>query len=165
MVAIRRINTAVVIRYRYYQLTAALSSIAIVVSIAAQLSAQQMPLPTERAEATSYFDMELSDTFGDTEYQPASDWTEPLRSCDRGISIEPVYYGEVFTNARGGLSTDDATQYQALFDLPLTLDFQKSRLPLPGRFFLLAQNTHGRGLPTEIRQCLRSNRLPGRRLR
>ena len=66
------------------------------------------------------------------------------REC--GVSIDPVYYGEVFTNARGGISTSGATKYQALLDLPVTIDFEKLNAPLPGTFFLLAQNTHGRGL-------------------
>jgi porin len=60
--------------------------------------------------------------------------------------LEPVYYGEAFTNTRGGISTHNATRYQALLDLPLTLELEKTSLPVPGRFFLLAQNTHGRGL-------------------
>jgi porin len=66
-----------------------------------------------------------------------------IHSC---ISGAPVYYGELFTNARGGISTKDATRYQALLDLPITFDFDKTRVPVPGKFFLLAQNTHGRGL-------------------
>jgi porin len=74
----------------------------------------------------------------------------PPVSPDSGISLEPVYCGEVFTNARGGTSTRDATQYQALLDLPLTIDLEKTSLPMPGRFFLLAQNTHGRGLSNEF---------------
>jgi carbohydrate-selective porin OprB len=61
-----------------------------------------------------------------------------------------VYYGEVFTNARGGISTHQATQYEALLDLPLRLDFQQMQLPLPGKFFLLGQNTHGRGLTEDF---------------
>ena len=28
----------------------------------------------------------------------------------------------------------------------MTCDFEAMRLPLPGKFFLLGQNTHGRGL-------------------
>ncbi len=74
----------------------------------------------------------------------------PLRPNDCGISLEPVYYGEMFTNTRGGISTNDATRYQGLLDLPLTLDLDKMQLPLPGKFFLLAQNTHGRGLAEEF---------------
>jgi porin len=66
------------------------------------------------------------------------------------ISGSPVYYGEVFTNTRGGISTEDATRYQALLDLPIAFDFEKMRLPLPGNFFLLAQNTHGRGVTEDF---------------
>jgi porin len=70
--------------------------------------------------------------------------------CDSGILFEPVYIGEVFTNARGGISTEDATQYQALFDLATTVEFEKLRIPLPGKFFMLAQTTHGRGLTEDF---------------
>jgi porin len=73
-----------------------------------------------------------------------------LRDKDRGIDIDPVYYGECFTNARGGISTAGAAQYLGLLDLPLTLDFQRLRVPVPGKFFLLAQNTHGRGLTEDF---------------
>ena len=74
----------------------------------------------------------------------------PLLRSDLGISLEPVYYGEVFTNTRGGISTSEATRYEALFDLALTIDFQKMQSPLPGKFFLLAQNTHGQGLTEDF---------------
>jgi len=57
------------------------------------------------------------------------------RDQDRGIRIDPVYYGECFTNARGGISTAGATQYEALLDLPLTLDFERLRVPVPGKSF------------------------------
>jgi porin len=85
----------------------------------------------------------------------ADDWADqslldPVLRPGGGISMEPVYYGEVFTNTRGGISTSGATRYQALLDLPLTLDFEKMQSPLPGRFFLLAQNTHGRGLTDDF---------------
>jgi porin len=66
------------------------------------------------------------------------------------VSIEPIYYGEVFTNARGGKSTKNATQYQGLLDLGITFDFEKSGSSLPGSLFLLAQNTHGRGLTQDF---------------
>ncbi len=69
------------------------------------------------------------------------------RAC--GIAIAPVYYGEVFTNASGGLSTNEATQYHALFDLAFELDFDERGSALPGKLFLVAQNTHGRGI-TEV---------------
>jgi carbohydrate-selective porin OprB len=72
------------------------------------------------------------------------------RDQDRGIRIDPVYYGECFTNARGGISTAGATQYEGLLNLPSTLDFERLRVPVPGKFFLLAQNTHGRGLTEDF---------------
>ncbi len=71
-----------------------------------------------------------------------------LSNSNCGISIEPVYYGEIFTNARGGRSTKHATQYQALFDLAMSFDLDS--VDLPGGFFLLAQNTHGRGLTEDF---------------
>ena len=72
--------------------------------------------------------------------------------CDpeRGVFFEAAYYGEVFTNARGGISTKDATQYFGLLDLLLTIDFERLRSPVPGKFVMLAQNTHGRGLTTDF---------------
>lgn len=86
---------------------------------------------------------------------PASADSTPLLT-DRvfgpecGIHVEPVYYGEVFSNTRGGLSTNDATQYQALVDLALELDFEEIGSSLPGKFFMLAQNSHGRGLTEDF---------------
>ena len=38
----------------------------------------------------------------------------------------------------------------ALLDLAITFDFDAMKVPLPGRFFLLAQNTHGRGLTEDF---------------
>ena len=75
---------------------------------------------------------------------------DPSHRAECGISVKPVYIGEVFTNTRGGISTDEATRYQALLDLPLTLDLEKLDVPVPGTFFLLAQNTHGRGLTEDF---------------
>ncbi len=86
----------------------------------------------------------------DTATVPGSRLLGPLISEDYGIVVEPFYVGEVFTNARGGISTRNATRYQALLDVPLSMDFEKAGLPLPGRFFMLGQNTHGQGLTTEF---------------
>lgn len=63
-----------------------------------------------------------------------------------GITAEPEYYGEIFTNARGGITTRGATQYFGLFTLPVTIEPSQCDLPIPGRIRLLGQNTHGRGL-------------------
>jgi porin len=75
---------------------------------------------------------------------------ETLWTPERGISFEAAYYGEVFTNARGGISTKGATQYSGLLDLLLTIDFERLRSPVPGKFVMLAQNTHGRGLTEDF---------------
>ena len=66
------------------------------------------------------------------------------------VSVEPVYYGEIFTNVRGGLANRRAMRYQALLDLPITVDLEKIQSCLPGKFVLLGQNTHGRGLTEDI---------------
>ncbi|MEQ9066234.1 MAG: hypothetical protein RLO18_05895, partial [Gimesia chilikensis] len=65
---------------------------------------------------------------------------------DSGIAVSPVYYGEVFTNAHGGIATNGSTQYEGLLDLTVDLDFEKMKLDIPGRASILFQNTHGRGL-------------------
>ena len=80
-------------------------------------------------------------------------WGQPLDKCigeDRAITVEPVYFGEVFTNTRGGIRTSGATQYEGLLDLLFTVDLEQTRMPLPGRFVFLAQNTHGRGLTEDF---------------
>ena len=85
-----------------------------------------------------------------TDDQEAVSWWPNRLPGHRGISIAPVYYGEVFTNTRGGISTNDATQYQALMDLSLEWDFEEIEWGLPGKFSLLAQNTHGRGITRDF---------------
>ncbi|MEM8680230.1 MAG: carbohydrate porin [Planctomycetota bacterium] len=93
-------------------------------------------------------------SFGDAAYETLEEivWRldERLQAEGSGVIAEPLYIGEVFSNTRGGISTKDATQFQALLDLPLTFDFREMLSPLPGRFFLLAQNTHGRGLTDDF---------------
>ena len=74
-----------------------------------------------------------------TVHETGARWNGALREqvFGTGISVAPAYYGELFTNTRGGISTNDATQYQALLDLPLTFDFERLQVPLAGKFFLL----------------------------
>ena len=74
----------------------------------------------------------------------------PIFPIDSGVAFEAIYYGEHFTNTRGGMSTRNASRYQGLLDVGLSVDFCKAGVPLPGRFFMLAQNTHGRGLTEEF---------------
>lgn len=64
------------------------------------------------------------------------------------LKVEPVYIGEVFSNTRGGISTNDATRYLGLLNLGMTLDCTVLSQFVPGKCFLLAQNTHGQGLTT-----------------
>jgi carbohydrate-selective porin OprB len=73
---------------------------------------------------------------------PIPDWFD----SGNGISVTPVYYGEVFTNAHGGIATHNSTHYEGLLNLTVNLDFEKMKLDIPGRASLLFQNTHGRGL-------------------
>lgn len=68
----------------------------------------------------------------------------------RLFTFEPVYYGEVFTNARGGKTTKDATRYLGLLDLGIWFDLDESPARIPGRLYLLVQNTHGRGLTQDF---------------
>jgi porin len=77
-------------------------------------------------------------------------WNDALQSGSDGIQFAPMYYADLLTNTRGGRSTNDATQYLGLMDLPVWIDFERVGLFLPGRAFLRAQNTHGRGLTTDF---------------
>ena len=84
-----------------------------------------------------------------------SGFAEVLRSAsdrlqDSGLTVEPVYYGEVFTNARGGKSTNQATRYLGLLDLAATIDLERSAFPGRGTVFVLGQNTHGRGITEDF---------------
>ena len=66
-----------------------------------------------------------------------------------GISAEYVYTGEIFTLARGGFNTNDATQYRGGFDLLVGLDTEAMQLWRGGLFNLYAFNTHGRTLTAD----------------
>lgn len=66
------------------------------------------------------------------------------------FTCEPVYYGEVFTNARGGKATREATQYLGLLNLDIRLDLNSSHTSIPGQLYFLLQNAHGRGLTEDF---------------
>ncbi len=74
----------------------------------------------------------------------------PWLKTDNGFTATPVYYGEVFTNAHGGIATRNSTQYEGLLDLSLDFDLETLQAPIPGRVNLLFQNTHGRGLERNV---------------
>ena len=67
-----------------------------------------------------------------------------------GWSCDPAYTGEFFTNARGGRQTRGATHYQGLLEAALTLDLDQTRSQIPGKLYLLAQTTHGRGITEDF---------------
>ncbi len=76
-----------------------------------------------------------------------------LDRCSLGsrfVTAEPNYTGEVFSNTRGGRATSGATQYLALLQIPLTIHLDQTPAALPGKVFLLGQNTHGRGLTEDF---------------
>lgn len=111
-------------------------------------SLADLPIPLEqRTSQESSLDRQLEP---DSQTQVAEEggfsFLDSLRDGDHGVAVAPVYYGEVMTNTRGGRSTSGATRYLGLLDLPVTLDFEKMGCPVPGRFFLLGQTTHGEGL-------------------
>jgi len=64
----------------------------------------------------------------------------------KGLTIEYIYTGEVFNNARGGLSTTNATVYRGNLDLVITADLDELGFFPGGTFFIYGQNGHGRGL-------------------
>ena len=68
----------------------------------------------------------------------------------RLLTFEPIYYGEVFTNARGGKTTKDATRYLGLLDLGIRLSLDESPAGIPGQVYFLVENTHGRGLTQDF---------------
>jgi carbohydrate-selective porin OprB len=68
----------------------------------------------------------------------------------RLLTFEPIYYGEVFTNARGGKTTKDATRYLGLLDLGIRLNLDESPAGIPGQVYFLVENTHGRGLTEDF---------------
>jgi porin len=62
------------------------------------------------------------------------------------LKIEYLYTGEVFTNTRGGISTQNATKYLGLFNLAITGDLDKLHVFPGGSIFLLGEDSHGQGL-------------------
>lgn len=66
-----------------------------------------------------------------------------------GIVGEYIYTGEVFSNTRGGLNTNDATRYRGNLDLVLIGDTEAMNLWAGGRFFVYGNHFHGRTLSPE----------------
>jgi len=72
-------------------------------------------------------------------------WLHQLGRGD-SVALEYVYTGEVFTNTRGGINTNDATEYRGNLDLTATFDMESILGWKGGTFFLHGQNGHGRGI-------------------
>lgn len=130
--------------------SAVLCVILVSISVAASSAAQGTSVPRDGVSAATFASTNVLDLESDPDPATAACWLDALRNQACGIDLEPVYCGEVFTKARGGMATNNATRYQALLDLPLTIDFERARFGVPGKFFLLAQNTHGRGLTEDV---------------
>jgi porin len=127
-------------------LAAVLVAIFICVSMTKRAAAQPARLSVEDPSVANARSPQVLERVSATDHHTVARLIGTRRDQACGIRTEPVYYGEVFTNARGGISTNNATRYEALLDLPISFNFEQMRLPLLGKFFLLAQNTHGRGL-------------------
>lgn len=82
--------------------------------------------------------------------EPDQRFLTTLLNPDNGVTFQPVYYGEVFTNAHGGISTSNSTHYEGLLNLSLSFDLETLNAPIPGQINVLFQNTHGRGLEQNV---------------
>lgn len=70
----------------------------------------------------------------------------PHEFCDGAITGEYIYTGESFTLAKGGFSRQKTTNYRGNMDVVLTFDLEKLSGWSGARFFLYANNIHGRVL-------------------
>ncbi len=114
------------------------------------VSAQADKLSNDGHSATNLPCANLIELRSWADHEGIFPWTGALRDRAGVVQIQPIYFGEVFTNTRGGISTNDSTQYLGLLDLGFEWDFDENNSFLPGKFFLLAQNTHGRGITTDF---------------
>jgi porin len=85
----------------------------------------------------------------------AANWDVPwlsriLDDQNRGIEVQTIYSADLFTNTRGGLTTRNATRYQGLLDVGVTVPLDQVHTAAPGKLFLLLQSTHGEGLSRNI---------------
>jgi len=66
--------------------------------------------------------------------------------AERGIALDVIYTGEVFSNLRGGLNTSNATEYRGNVDFQVTADSERLGLWSGGTIFVYGQNGHGNGI-------------------
>ena len=114
-------------------------------------------------------DVDVEPLLTASEFADASEWLEGSDAalagddgcCDPGdqpgllgclwhggdaITAEYIYTGEVFSNTRGGLDTNDATAYTGRFDMVLSADLDKLCWRPGGRLFFHFQTLHGQGI-------------------
>ena len=99
-----------------------------------------------KAEAAD--DQQQDNKDKDSEEEPESEpglFGSALHGKD-WLKLEYLYTGEVFTNTRGGISTQNATKYLGLFNLAITGDLDKLRAFPGGTVFLLGEDSQGQGL-------------------
>jgi len=68
---------------------------------------------------------------------------------ERGVALEALYTGEVFSNLHGGLDSSHATEYRGNLDVTLVLDTEALGLWSGGTLVVYAQNGHGEGISEE----------------
>lgn len=100
------------------------------------VAASNAPLETEDAE------QKLEES--DAAWLPLKGLHERLEEC-RGTTFIAQYIGQVYHNARGGLSTN-TTRFRGNFDLWTYIDTQKNGWWEDGTIGLYLQATHGRTL-------------------
>jgi len=117
------------------------------------LKKQQEAIPTSQPASPSVAEPAERDDYGTEpmEYEPYEAEEPPgllgyPLHGNGGLTIEYIYTGEVFNNARGGVNTRNATEYLGLFDLALSADLDEMCLSPGGTVFLLAESLHGRGI-------------------
>ncbi len=66
------------------------------------------------------------------------------------VTAEYLYTGQVFNNARGGISTKNATRYRGNLDVSLSIDTNNAEWWQGGKFFVYLQQSHGRTLSQDF---------------
>lgn len=76
----------------------------------------------------------------------AGSWLKNSLPQNEWIDVTAAYRGEVFTNARGGLTTNEATRYTGRVDVLVATDLDKFKRSPGGVFVVHFQSLHGEGI-------------------
>ena len=106
-------------------------------------------------ESPETTDKSLDDEGGESDESESSDLGGGTLFGDRLHRIGPVtaeylYTGQVYNNARGGISTKNATRYRGNLDVILSLDTGAANWWQGGKFYTYLQTSHGRSLTTDF---------------